>query len=75
MSPGHSLPAGPPLRQLVLEVRADSYGGEHLREERVYMRKVADQQGAEIGQTRAWVRGKSGARCSPSSWPATARCR
>ena len=47
---GHSLPTGSPLRQLVLEVRADGYGGEHLREERVYRRKVADQQGTEIGQ-------------------------
>ena len=47
---GHSLPTGSPLRQLVLEVRADGYGGEHFREERVYMRKVANQQGTVIGQ-------------------------
>jgi hypothetical protein len=47
---GHSLPTGSPLRQLVLEVRADSYGGEHFREERTYARKVADPQGAEIGR-------------------------
>ena len=42
---GHYLPTGSPLRQLVLEVRADGYGGEHLREERVYVRQVADTHG------------------------------
>jgi hypothetical protein len=45
---GHYLPTGSPLRQLVLEVRADSYGGQHFREERVYMRKVADQHGTVL---------------------------
>lgn len=42
---GHFLPTGSPLRQLVMEVRADSAGGQHFREERVYARKVADQHG------------------------------
>jgi hypothetical protein len=42
---GHCVPTGSPLRQLILEVRADSYGGQHLREERVYARTIADQNG------------------------------
>jgi hypothetical protein len=45
---GHCVPTGSPLRQLILEVRADSYGGQHLREERVYARTVADQNGEPI---------------------------
>ncbi len=45
---GHYVPTGSPLRQILLEVRADSYDGQHFREERVYARKVADQQGAPI---------------------------
>lgn len=45
---GHSFPTGSPLRQLVLEVRADSYAGHHYKEERVYARKVADASGKPI---------------------------
>ena len=45
---GHFVPTGSPLRQLVLEVRADAYNGKHLRDERVYRRVVADAQGKEI---------------------------
>jgi hypothetical protein len=45
---GHYLPTGSPLRQLVLEVKADGYGGEHFREERVYTRKVADIHGTVL---------------------------
>ena len=45
---GHYVPTGSPLRQLVLELRADSYDGRHFREERVYRRAVADQNGAAI---------------------------
>ncbi len=45
---GHFVPTGSPLRQIVLEVRADGYGGQHFREQRVYRRTVADQQGKEI---------------------------
>lgn len=45
---GHYLPTGSPLRQLVLEVRADGYGGEHFREERVYARTVADTHGTVL---------------------------
>jgi hypothetical protein len=45
---GHYVPTGSPLRQIVLEVRADAYNGQHFREQRVYRRTVADQQGKEI---------------------------
>jgi hypothetical protein len=45
---GHYVPTGSPLRQIVLEVRADGYGGQHFREQRVYRRAVADRQGKEI---------------------------
>ena len=45
---GHYLPTGSPLRQLVLELRVDGYGGEHFREERVYARKVADGHGTQL---------------------------
>ncbi len=45
---GHFVPTGSPLRQLVLEVRADAYNGKHLRQERAYRRVVADVQGKEI---------------------------
>jgi hypothetical protein len=45
---GHSVPTGSPLRQLVLEVSADSYDGQHFRGERVYRRVVADAQGKAL---------------------------
>jgi len=45
---GHYLPTGSPLRQLVLEVRADSYDGQHYRGEKVYSRTVADQHGTPL---------------------------
>ena len=45
---GHYVPTGSPLRQIVLEVKADAYDGKHFREQRVYRRTVADQQGKEI---------------------------
>ena len=45
---GHYLPTGSPLRQLVLELRVDGYGGEHFREERTYARKVADAHGTVL---------------------------
>lgn len=45
---GHYLPTGSPLRQIVLEVRADSYNGQHFREERIYSRKIADSQGKPV---------------------------
>ena len=45
---GHYVPTGSPMRQVVLEVRADAYDGKHYREQRVYRRTVAGQDGKEI---------------------------
>jgi hypothetical protein len=45
---GHYLPTGSPLRQLVLEVRADVYGGQQFHEQRVYARSVADAHGTAL---------------------------
>ena len=43
---GHFVPTGSPLRKLILEVRAEPYGGQVYQEQRVYMRRVADQKGS-----------------------------
>jgi hypothetical protein len=45
---GHFVPTGSPLRQLILEVRAEPYGGQSFHEQRVYTRRVADQKGAPL---------------------------
>ncbi|MBI1739161.1 MAG: hypothetical protein HYR58_07925 [Acidobacteria bacterium] len=45
---GHHVPTGSPLRQLILEVRAEPYGGVQYSEERIYSRIVADQNGTPI---------------------------
>ena len=45
---GHYVPTGSPLRQLILEVRAKAGEGLDFREERVYRRTVADQQGKPV---------------------------
>lgn len=45
---GHYVPTGSPMRQLIMEVRADSYDGNHFRAERRYRRTVADRQGKEV---------------------------
>ena len=43
---GHYVPTGSPMRQLILVVRLDAYGGgQSSRQERVYARTVADQKG------------------------------
>ncbi len=47
-SAGHYVPTGSPLRQIVLELRADSNDGKHFREERLYRRVVADSQGKSL---------------------------
>ena len=47
---GHHVPTGSALRQLVLEVRADTFDGHHFQGERLYRRVVADQQGHPIEQ-------------------------
>ena len=48
LAAGHYVPTGSPMRQLLLEVRADSSSGQHLRQERSYRRSVADQQGKPL---------------------------
>jgi len=45
---GHYVPTGSPLRKIVLELRADSYDGKHFRQERVYRRTVAGQDGTPL---------------------------
>jgi len=45
---GHCLPTGSPLRQVVMELRADSAGGQHFTERRIYARTVADQHGTVL---------------------------
>jgi nitrate/TMAO reductase-like tetraheme cytochrome c subunit len=45
---GHYVPTGSPMRQLILEVVADPYGGQRFREERIYRRVVADKQGKPV---------------------------
>jgi len=42
---GHYVPTGSPLRQLILELHADSYAGQHFSERRVYRRTVTDRNG------------------------------
>lgn len=55
---GHFVPTGSPLRQLLLELRADSNDGRHFREERLYRRSVADQQGKPLAMEHfAFLRG------------------
>jgi hypothetical protein len=45
---GHYVPTGSPLRQLIMEVRAEAGEGLEFREERVYRRTVADQHGKPV---------------------------
>ncbi len=45
---GHYVPTGSPLRQLIMEVRADAGDGRQFREERIYRRTVADQKGQPV---------------------------
>ncbi len=45
---GHYLPTGSPLRQLLLEVRADDIRGQSFRGQRTYARTVADTHGTPI---------------------------
>ncbi len=45
---GHYVPTGSPLRQLILELRADSYDGKHFREKRIYRRTVAGHDGKSL---------------------------
>jgi len=45
---GHYVPTGSPMRQLILEVRVDTYDGKHYRQEKRYRRTVADSEGNEL---------------------------
>ncbi|MBI3663387.1 MAG: hypothetical protein HY234_10105 [Acidobacteria bacterium] len=55
---GHYVPTGSPLRQLILEVRAEPYGGQSFREQRIYTRRVADQKGTPVEREHfAFLRG------------------
>ena len=44
---GHSFPTGSPMREMLLEVRADG-GGQSFKGERVYARRVADKSGTPV---------------------------
>ncbi len=57
---GHYVPTGSPLRQLVLEVHADTASGQHLVQERVYRRTVADREGRPV--EREYIAFDGGAR-------------
>ncbi len=55
---GHFVPTGSPLRKLILEVRAEPYGGQSFHDQRLYMRRVADQKGAPVEREHfAFLRG------------------
>lgn len=45
---GHYVPTGSPLRQLVLQVKTDSFDGQRFQQERVYRRTVGDAAGAPL---------------------------
>jgi hypothetical protein len=47
---GHYVPTGSPMRQLILELTADPYGGRQFREQRIYRRNVVDKQGRVLEQ-------------------------
>jgi formate-dependent nitrite reductase cytochrome c552 subunit len=44
----HYVPTGSPLRRVILEVRADTDSGQHLMQQRVYSRSVADRDGKPL---------------------------
>ena len=44
------MPTGSPLRQLILELHADSLAGHHFSEQRIYRRTVADRSGALLNR-------------------------
>jgi Cytochrome c554 and c-prime len=56
---GHFVPTGSPLRQLILKVRFEPYGGARaVTQERVYARTVVDQKGAVVQvEPAAFLRG------------------
>jgi hypothetical protein len=50
---GHYVPTGSPLRQLLMELRADVYGGRHFKEQTKYSRTVADRSGSVLDREPA----------------------
>ena len=55
---GHSVPTGSPMRQLILEVHADPYGGAPMSDRRVFRRTVGDAKGATIvRESQAFMKG------------------
>jgi hypothetical protein len=55
---GHFVPTGSPMRQLILEVRADPYGGASMSDRRIFRRTVVDAKGAVIAvEPQAFIRG------------------
>ncbi|MCW5978135.1 MAG: hypothetical protein KIT09_08655 [Bryobacteraceae bacterium] len=55
---GHYVPTGSPIRQLILDVTADHYGGKGYRETRVYRRAILDRDGKAIThEHRAFLEG------------------
>ena len=55
---GHFVPTGSPMRQLILEVRADPYGGAPMSDRRVFRRTVADAKGTTIErEPQAFIKG------------------
>jgi len=55
---GHSVPTGSPMRQLILELRADPYGGAPKTDRRLFRRTVADAKDAMIErEPQAFIKG------------------
>jgi len=55
---GHSVPTGSPMRQLILQVRADPYGGAPISDRRIFRRTVADAKGAAIvNEPQGFIKG------------------
>jgi hypothetical protein len=55
---GHYVPTGSPMRQLILDVTADPYGGKQYREQRIYRRTVAGKDGKVLAlEPQAFISG------------------
>lgn len=50
---GHYVPTGSPLRQLLMELRADAYGGRRFQEQVKYSRIVSDRSGLVLDRESA----------------------
>jgi Cytochrome c554 and c-prime len=55
---GHYVPTGSPLRQMILNLKAESYAGQKYNAERVYRRTVADKNGAVLNsEPQVFIKG------------------